>query len=505
MAPYPRGKTKWLAPLAVGLLAVLALLALNFYPAPGGQQAKPLNASRDGVYFGPRTSIAVLPPDTAGLTAGQEFWASGVSSELNRLLTLAPGLQVTSRNSTRFFEGQEVAPRIIAERLQVTWLLSTVWESGEEGFLLSAKLFNARRNKEVWTAVYEAGYGQLFALQDEVLQAVADSIRLSSSKAPPAAIPVDPQAWSAYLQGLYAQDAQTLEGYRQAARHFKTALEFDPDYELARLSLASARLAMGAMGDPDPALPDMARDAIGSVLQANPRSAGALGLSSYISRNLDWAWVPALDAAKSAIGLAPGDAFLKTQAGLSMFTLGQFSRAIPLMETAVAQDPLNLSGRLRLGLLHEFSADYDGALSNYRKILSLNPDYPGVRALRARVKIIQGKPDAALKESEQETDPFWALYSKILVLTALEQHEEASVLLQKMQEEHGHHAAYQVAEILAFRGDFDESFDWLDRALQQRDGGMKELIGNNFLETLHRDPRWHELMRRMGLPLDLES
>ncbi|MDH3924392.1 MAG: hypothetical protein OET41_07255, partial [Xanthomonadales bacterium] len=107
--------------------------------------------------------------------------------------------------------------------------------------------------------------------------------------------------------------------------------------------------------------------------------------------------------------------------------------------------------------------------------------------------------------SEQETDPFWALYSKILVLTALEQHEEASVLLQKMQEEHGHHAAYQVAEILAFRGDFDESFDWLDRALQQRDGGMKELIGNNFLETLHRDPRWHELMRRMGLPLDLES
>ncbi|MDH3941604.1 MAG: hypothetical protein OET46_11500, partial [Xanthomonadales bacterium] len=155
MAPYPRGKTKWLAPLAVGLLAVLALLALNFYPAPGGQQAKPLNASRDGVYFGPRTSIAVLPPDTAGLTAGQEFWASGVSSELNRLLTLAPGLQVTSRNSTRFFEGQEVAPRIIAERLQVTWLLSTVWESGEEGFLLSAKLFNARRNKEVWTAVYE--------------------------------------------------------------------------------------------------------------------------------------------------------------------------------------------------------------------------------------------------------------------------------------------------------------------------------------------------------------
>lgn len=505
MARNTFGNRKWLNPLAAGLLFILALFAWKYYPASGSSLTGAPKAAPNNVYFGTLKSIAVLPPDIDGLPAGQEFRAAGFANEITRLLTLAPGLQVTSRNSALFFKEQSVPLRIIAERLQVTWLLSTAWESAGDGFRLTGRLYNARRDKEAWSGHYELDSGQIFGVQDEFLKEVAKAIRLSATKVPPPAEPVGERAWSAYLKGLYRQDERTLEGYRAAADHFQAALEIEPGYELARLSLTSSWLALTDVGDPNPEWLEKARAELEFLLQANPRSAGALGLSSYISRNHDWDWVAALEAANSAISVNPGDPGLKTQAGLSMFTLGQFSRATRLMETAVAQDPLNLSGWLRLGLLQEFSTDYDGALASYRKILSLNSDFPGARALRTRVKIIQDKPDSAMKESEQEADPFWKRYSQILVLTAQEEHEEAAALLDRMKAEDGFHAAYQVAEILAFRGDLDDSFIWLERALRQRDGGMKELIGNYFLESLHQDPRWRDLLARMGLPLDLES
>ena len=140
-------------------------------------------------------------------------------------------------------------------------------------------------------------------------------------------------------------------------------------------------------------------------------------------------------------------------ASLALFTLGQFEKAGELMESAVRLDPLNLLRRLRLGMLQEFSGEYEQSLTSYRVAIELNPELPGVRAYRARIKIIQEKPDSAMKESDQEIDPFWKRYSRILALSAQQHDDEAESLLNQMIADDGHHAAYQVTEILAFRGD----------------------------------------------------
>jgi tetratricopeptide (TPR) repeat protein len=95
-----------------------------------------------------------------------------------------------------------------------------------------------------------------------------------------------------------------------------------------------------------------------------------------------------------------------------------------LLEASIQRDPLHLGSRLQLGLLQEFSGRYDEALATYRKLLSLHPQYPAARACRARVKVLQGKPESALRESGQEADPFWRRYSEILALTAAERDAE---------------------------------------------------------------------------------
>jgi thioredoxin-like negative regulator of GroEL len=92
------------------------------------------------------------------------------------------------------------------------------------------------------------------------------------------------------------------------------------------------------------------------------------------------------------------------------------------------------------------------------------------------VKVLQGKPESALRESGQEADPFWRRYSEILALTAAERYAEAGPLLDRMIAEDGAFAAFQLAEILAFAGEVEQAFEWLERARQQRDPGLSALL-----------------------------
>ena len=487
------------------LLALTAFVAWNFHSPREMSSTDPVGSNRPQVYFGPGKSIAVLPFELRDATAEQAFWSVGFSVELTRLLTLASGLTVTSRNSALYFKDRQAADRAIAERLQVNHLLFGALRFDGEKVHLDFRLFNALRNRDIWSQSLAVETGQLFGIQAPLLEGVTDAMRAGKAGQDLHIGSVKTEAWVSYLRGLHHQEARTPEGFLEAEKAFRAAIAIEPDYDLARLMLASNWLARSASNDPAPMLLENARAELQRVMQLNPDRPEALGLSSYISRNYDWEWAAAVEAGEAAVRLSPGDPELKGIASLALFSVGRFERARALKEEAVQQDPLNLAGRLRLGLLQEFAGDYEAALSSYRQLLGMNPDFPGARAFRARIKLIQQKPDSAMKEVVQEANVFWKRYSEILVLSASGRAEEAIGPLDRMMVEDGSHAAYQIAEILAFRGDLDGAFDWLDKAYVQRDGGMKELLGNFFLKNLHEDPRWSELLSRIGLPLDLES
>lgn len=490
---------RWFFPLVAVLLAVLVLFAWNWYPAPTGNPSEPTNP----VYFGPRNSIAVLPFEGGAVAAEQAFWSAGFSSELYRLLIRTPGLQLTSSNSSFYFQDQSVPLRVIAERLHSAHLLTGEFQESDGRLRVEARLFDAKSDKELWSENYERDLDAVFAIQDEILASVVDIIRPPLSGALPQSEAVDTKAWAFYLQGLFLRKQRTPEGFQEAEKAFQSALDIDPEYQMARVGLAATWLEREASGDKQPLLLENARDAVATALQSRPELPAAHVLLSYIRRNHDWDWQGALDAAEQALSLSPGDPELMSNASLSLFTLGQFEKADELMESAVRLDPLNLLRRLRLGMLQEFSGEYEQSLTSYRVAIELNPELPGVRAYRARIKIIQENPDSAMKESDQEVDPFWKRYSRILALLAQDRHEEAESLLEQMIADDGHRAAYQITEILAFRGDIDEAFEWLQRAYDQKDSGMRELIGNYFLRNLHDDSRWEDMLNLMGLPLDL--
>lgn len=499
-------KNRYLAPLLVLLLALFAWFAWHqitdnsINMADSGSLGG--DSSRRNIYYGPRNSVAVLPFSNLSGLAGQEALAEGFAAELLKLLIRDSRLQVTARTSSFFFRDETVQQRLVGERLQSSHLLTGGFELGEGRVLVQARLFDTRKNEEIWSQHFERKLDDIFDIQDEILAEVLENMSVGSGDEQPAAVAIDTSAWIEYLQAEHFRYRRTAEALQTAEQSYQAVLAIEPDYGPALYGQAEARMAVSQIATGSGVSLEQAREALDRALQAHPESAESWGLLGFVRLKFDWDWNGAVKAAQHAVELNPGDAALTNIASLALFTLGRFEGSERMLKASIERDPLNLSIRLRLGLLYEFMSEYDESLAVYRQVIGLNPEFPGARAYRARVKLLQDKPDSALRESDGEPDEFWRDYSRLLALSALERNDEAEILLERMIEDHGQDAAYQIAEILAFRGEIDSAFDWLQRAREQRDGGLAEVTGNRFLENLHADPRWAELMSLLAHPLD---
>jgi TolB-like protein len=532
---------------AIALLAVAWLAWDRYAVAPPDIVSTPAPISRESggrdIYYGPPNSLAVLPFTDGSPAGDQAPQALGFAGDVLERLALIPELRVTARSSSFFFRDPSTPARLIAERLQSAFLLRGEWREAEGQVTLTASLFDARRDKEAWRKAYDGGLAELPALREALVRDIAGAMPGVGSKAattgsrPAAASPFDPAAWLLLQRGLYQADAltrppsQPLTGadLLSAQASLQAALDLDPTFDGARLALAKLWLHPAWPPDQDGAGVEGARRLARQVLERQPGPAAdpgsgagriraearaearieahiearALGVLSYIRHRQDWDWQGAVEAGRGAVALHPGDAAVLVVAAVALATLAEFEEARELLGASVERDPLNLGSRLRLGLLQEFSGLYDEALASYRRVLTLHPEYPAARAYRARVKALQGKGESALREAAQEADPFWRRYAQILALSSAQRPEEAEPLLQAMVTEDDQVAAFQLAELYAFRGETENAFEWLQRAWDQKDPGLGTLLGNPLLANLVGDPRWPEYLEQLGLPPEL--
>jgi TolB-like protein/Tfp pilus assembly protein PilF len=502
---------KLAAPLAGIVLLAAAWYLWQHYPTVTPEAAAPPGpaATTRQVYFGPRNALAVLPFADRSASGDQAPQARGFAAELQARFEELPAVQVTARSSSFFFQDATIPPRVAAERLQSAWLLVGEWREANGAIAVTAALYDAYRDRELWRADYDGELGGVLRLRDAIVRDALAVLPMTRAQALAPSAEPDPRAWILLQQGRYLADPPGPSDLAAAETAFRAALEQQPDYAAARLSLAELWLHPAWPREADPEAVERARAVAQSELErpaavANTAAdrARAWGLLSYVRNHYDWRWAAAADAAQRAVDLRPGDAGLLALASLARSTLGDLGEAESLLQASLDRDPLNLGSRLRLGLVQEFSGRYDDALASYRRVLSLRPDYPAAHAYRARVKALQGKAESALKESAQESDPFWRRYAETLALLAAERREEAQSPLQRMSEEDGAVAAFQLAELFAFGGAPDEAFAWLERARAQRDPGLSALLGNPLLANLHADPRWAGLLETLALPLD---
>jgi TolB-like protein/tetratricopeptide (TPR) repeat protein len=463
-------------------------------PAPPGSETSPA-ATAVAAH-----SIAVLPFVDMSPSKDQEYLSDGIAEELLNLLVKIPGLQVAARTSSFSFKGKDVKIADVARELHVANVLEgSVRKSGNQ-VRITAQLIQADSGFHLYSETFDRTLDDVFGIQDEISAAVVEALEIKLLGAAPKAVQVDPRAYALYLQGRYFYGRRTQADWEKATRAYQDALEIDSGYAAAWAGLARVYYSRAGQSYTDLHQGTaQARQAAQKALALQPTlSEGYVSLAA-IQMTYDWDWAGSEASLQRALELTPGMADAMANLGILKRYVGDLDEAIELDRRAVALDPLNLPGYHALGLALIYAGRLDEADEVYQHLLTLNPEFSAANLARSRVRLLQGQPDEALAVAELETEPFWREFGVLSALYVLGRTAEADARLVDFIAQNQNDSAYQIAQLYGFRDDQDKVFEWLERAYVQRDGGLPEMLLDPYLRTFSDDPRWPELVKKVGL------
>ena len=448
-------------------------------------------------------SIAVLPFVNMSSDAGNEYFAEGLSEELINLLVKIPELRVAARTSAFKFKGEKINLQEVAQKLNVAHVLEgSVRKSGNK-VRITAQLIKSADGYHVWSETYDRTLDDIFVVQDEIAGAVVKALKVTlvGTALATRSKPQDSEAYNLALQGRYFVDRGGKEDLERSLDYFRQSLERDPRYASAWAGLSAAYVEQAGKGYvPVADAYPRAREAAAKALTLDPQLADAHLAMGWIHATYDWDWATADARFRRALELEPGNALvLRRFAGHTM-TFGRWDEAIDALKQAIERDPLGANNYNNLGLVLEAVNRDTEAESAFRKAIQLDPGGAALHLSIGRVLLLQGKTEAALREIQQEKEEVWRLSGIPLVYYALGRRSESDAALAAFKRTYGGEMAYQIAEVHAFRGEADLAFEWLERAYDQRDGGVTEIKGDRMFRTLIDDPRYKAFLRKLKLP-----
>jgi tetratricopeptide (TPR) repeat protein len=238
------------------------------------------------------------------------------------------------------------------------------------------------------------------------------------------------------------------------------------------------------------------------ALSIEPDLPEALFPQAMIETNLDYNWKGAAETLRKALALAPQDPTLLMEAGNLASIRGEMTQALDLFRRAIALDPVNPQARAFLASNLSNSGKQEEARAEYAHEIELNPAAPNSYAAIGQTYLLQGKFEEAATSAQKDAAEWARLVTVSCARWAQKRVPESDAALKELIGKVGENAAYQIAEVYAYRNDRDQAFEWLERARRQRDAGLPGLRADPLLSNLHNDPRWDALLRTMGLADD---
>lgn len=511
----PGGKSPSGAPARHGLIgrrtamicgaASVVLLAVGFVGLERLRGAKPGVADA--------ASIAVLPLVNESGDADQQYFSDGISEDLITALSQFPGLKVIGRASAFQFRESKEDSHSIGAKLGVARLLEGSVRRVGEVVRISAALIDTADGSTRWSARYDRPYRDLFALQDEITHSVTASIRTkllpgghsaAQSDRPPGG---SLEAYNDLLQGRFYQRHNTEAGARKAIEFYTKAIQLDPRYALAwsRLANAWTDLAVTVLGAaPAKEARGKAREAVDRAVALSSDLADAHATRGYLLQFGDLNWREAEAEYRRAAELAPYNAGVKFFLGNLRATFGDLESAIDLTRQAIAADPLAIENHVWLAMYLVGLNRLDESERSVERAFELQPDAGGPYFLLTVIEVQRGRAKAALDAAQKESAGPYQLAALALAREIGNDRRGADSALRTLVDKHAEVAAYQIAVIYAQRKDADATFEWLDRAVSNRDSGLVSLLYDPFLLRYRDDPRFAALCRKVGLPLPRE-
>jgi TolB-like protein/DNA-binding winged helix-turn-helix (wHTH) protein/Tfp pilus assembly protein PilF len=501
--PSPLRLTKSHAVLLTTVFAVLVISVAVWLARTG---AAPTSAA-------PRlNSIAVLPLDNLSGDPSEEFFADGMTDQLITDLAKVGSLRVISKTSVMRYKGTRKSLPEIARELNVAAIVEgSVIRSGQR-VRVTAQLIQAPTDQHLWAETYNRDLGDILKLQGEVADAIAGQVRAQLTPTQQALIrrahAVNPDAYDAYLKGriYFVNEFTKPDSLKKAQRYFEESIQKDPNFALAYAGLADTDVYLAFAGSlqKDQAYRS-AKEALAKALELDDSIGEAYDTLGLLSWQFDWDWDAAEREFNRAIALAPSYSCAHEDRALFLASVGRRSEA--LAEIAkVDQLDYGFSAAHTETATYYKLLDYPKLIESSRRGLLLDPKdafhhyslglgYEGAGKLQEAISEFQ----KAVQFSDGSLGPTVALAH---AYSALGKKAEAEKILRDLERKAKATSAspYTMATIYAGLGENDKAFDLLDKSYSEKSLDFAiPLQSDLLLDTLHPDPRFQSLLRRIGL------
>ena len=448
-------------------------------------------------------SIAVLPFVNASGNSDIEYLSDGLTESLITSLSQLPKLSVKARSTVFHYKGKDVTPQQVGSELSVQAVLNgRVVQRGDQ-LTLSLELVDARTGNQIWGEQYNRKMADLVSLQSEIARDVSSKLQLKLSGADEQKLtknyPVNAEAYQLYLRGRFYWNKRTADNLKKSIEYFQQAIAVDPNYALAYAGLADGYALLSAFGviPPHEGTPKAREFALKALSLDNslgePHATLALKLQDY-----DYDFAGAEREFKLSIALNPNYATAHQWYG-ELLGLGRFEEAFAEFRRALEIDPLSLPVNWHYGRSLYVARKYDESLAQLKKTVELDATFPGVHVTLAQVYQAKGN----YAESVEE-------YAKFEELNGESQNAKVmresfakggwQGFLRVMTAENQHIDSWPVMTFQAELGEKDKAFAVLNKAYESRHADIQALKVEPLLDPLRNDPRFAELMRRVGLP-----
>jgi TolB-like protein/Tfp pilus assembly protein PilF len=454
--------------------------------------------------------LAVLPVQNLTGDPGQEYLADGLTEEIIADLgSLNPQrLGVIARTSAMAYKQRDKTVQQIGRELGVDYVLESSLREGPGHVRFTAQLIRTQSQTHLWAYNYDRPMADVLALQGELARTVAEEIRIGLPRETEARLAtphsVQPDAYDAYVRGRYHWNERTAGEVRTAIQLFQQAIARDPGFAPAYASLADCYVLLTMMREAPPAeMMPKAKDAVLKALALDDSLADAHTVLGEITEVSEWDWAGAERAFRRGVDLDPNNSNAHHQYAIYLATMGRFPEALSEIQRTQQVDPISPVSFSSMGWIYVRGHQPDRAIAECKKSLDLDAKY-------VRGHLCIGEAYEEKRDFRKAAEEF--LEGKVLSGLAPQQLEELRQGLQQsgyvgyfrarlrqLQNRKAYVSPYDLADLTLRIGDREAALKWLEAAYAEHSPYLVFLRIEPRMDTLRPDPRFQDLIRRIGL------
>ena len=456
-------------------------------------------------------SLAVLPFDNASHDPDHEYLSDGITASLINILATVPKLRVMAQSTVFRFKGRAIDPQAVGRDLNVRAVLTgRVMQSGGS-LRIGAELVDVATGSRLWGAQYDRKSGDIFAIQDDISNEISEKLKLQLTHAQKKKLTrhqtEDPEAYRIYLKGRHHWNKWTEEGFYKAIEYFQQAVEKDPSYALAHAGVADSYVLLGwnSYLPPKDAFPK-AKAAALTALQFDPDLGEAHTPLAAVLWLHDWQWPEAQKEFKRSLELNPNYPTANHWHAEYVMTMGRHAEAIAKIKNSQTLDPLSLIINVAIGRDYYLARRYDEALEHLLQTVELDPNYPVTYWVLGLLYMTTGRSDLAIAAGEKAV----TLSGGSPLMRAALAHsygkagrtKEALQILDDLTSvaKCKYVAPHFFAGIHIGLGENDLALDCLEQSYEEHSHWLIYLHIDPTMDDLRNEPRFQDLLKRVGLP-----